>query len=89
MQVKARVFTYQYLTNYGKKRYALHTLYISHFQISHKRTKITIAVSESANEISKVSVASAWNIILWRATGIFRKNFKADFVAGSGSQSEL
>lgn len=51
-------------TNYGKKHYALDTLYIFlrlgalcailHFQISHERTKITIAkVSESANEISK------------------------------------
>lgn len=74
-------------TNYGKKRYSLDTLYIfltlgvlraiSHFQISHKRTKITIVVSESANEISKVSVASAWNTLA--SHGYISKEFQSGF----------
>lgn len=71
--------------NYGKM--ILDTLYIlltlgvlratSHFQISHKRTKITIVVSESANEISKVSVASAWNTLA--SHGYVSKEFQSGF----------
>lgn len=69
-------------TNYDKKRYALDTLYIFHqtsfiYQISHKRAKITIVVSENANEISKVSVASAWNTLM--SHGYISKEFQSGF----------
>lgn len=70
MQVEACVSP----TNYGVKG----SLYFGYFvYLSHKRAKITIVVSESVNEISKVSVASAWNTLA--SHGYISKEFQSGF----------